>query len=118
VTARHCILPLERVEEVMTHDGQNPGAQAGPLSEEVAKAQSSLAGGLHQIHSFFRIASELVGVATENRELSYQISIEESFLLYFLVGQWRRSRGSDPTLKLQSEVDKAGPGPLAVIARQ
>jgi hypothetical protein len=58
----------------MTHDGQYPGAQAGPLSEEVAKAQSSLAGGLHQIHSFFRIASELVGVATENRELSYQIT--------------------------------------------
>ena len=81
----------------MTHDGRNPGAQAGPLSEEVAKAQSSLAGVLHQIHSFFRIARELVGVATENRELSYQISIEASFWLYLLVSQWRRSKGSDST---------------------
>ena len=77
----------------MTHDGQNPSAQTGPLSEEVAKAQSSLAGVLHQIHSFFGIASELVGVAMENRELSYQISIEASLWLYFLVSQWRRSKG-------------------------
>jgi hypothetical protein len=97
VTAHHCVLPLERIEEVVTHDGQNPGAQAGPLLEEVAKAQSSLAGVLHQIHGLLPIASELMGVATENRELSYQISIEASFWLYFLVSQWRWSTGSDST---------------------
>jgi hypothetical protein len=84
----------------------------------MAKAQSSLAGILHQIHGLLPIASEFMGVVAENRELSYQISIEWSFLLYFLVSQWRRSRGSNPTLQLQSEVDKARPAPLAVIERQ
>jgi hypothetical protein len=81
----------------MTHDGQNPSAQTGLLSEEVAKAQSSLAGILHQIHGLLPIASELMGVAAENRELGYQVSIEGIFLLYFLVSQWRRSKGSDST---------------------
>jgi hypothetical protein len=38
---------LSHVEEVMAHDGQNPSPQVGPLSEEVAKAQRSLAGILH-----------------------------------------------------------------------
>ena len=60
----------------MTHDGQNPSAQTGPLAEEVARAQSSLAGILHQIHGLLPIASELMGVATENRELSQQIGIK------------------------------------------
>ena len=60
----------------MTHDGQNPSAQTGPLTEEVARAQSSLAGVLHQIYGLLPIASELMGVATENRELSYQIGIK------------------------------------------
>jgi hypothetical protein len=62
----------------MTHDGQNPSAQTGSLAEEVARAQSSLAGILHQIqiHGLLPIASELMGVATTNRELSYQIGIK------------------------------------------
>jgi hypothetical protein len=102
----------------MTHDGQNPSAQTGSLSEEVAKAKGSLAGILHQIHGLLPIASELLGVATEKRVLSYQISIEGRFLLYFLMSQWRRSKGSDSTSRLQSEVDKAGLGPLAIIESQ
>jgi hypothetical protein len=64
-----------------------------PLSQEVAKAQRSLAGVLHQIYGLLLIASELMGVATENRQLSYQISVEANFWLYFLVSQWRRSKG-------------------------
>ena len=59
-----------------------------------------------------------MGVVAENRELSYQISIEGSFLLYFLMSQWRRSKASDSMSRLQSEVDKAGPRPLAVIESQ
>ena len=82
----------------MTHDGQNPNAHPGPLSEEMAKAQSSLAGILHEIHGLPPIASELIGVATENRDLSYQISIKGSFLLYFLVKSVAPEQGLDPTL--------------------
>jgi hypothetical protein len=79
----------------MSHDSQNPSAQTGPLSEEMAKAQSSFACILHQIHGLLPITSELMGVATQNRELRHQISIEGSFLLYFWVRQWRLSKGSD-----------------------
>ena len=60
----------------MTHDGQNPSAQTSLFAEEVAKAQSSLAGILYQIHGLLPIASEPMSVATENRELSYQIGIK------------------------------------------
>ena len=53
----------------MAHDGQNPGAHTGPLSEEAQEAQSFLAGVLHQVHRLLPIVSELVGLATESGEL-------------------------------------------------
>jgi len=86
----------------MTHDGQNPSAQTGLLAEEVAKAQSSLAGILYQIHGLLPIASELMGVATENRELSHQIAVKgRASLRFWPSDRCRRERpASKPKFQL------------------
>jgi hypothetical protein len=68
----------------MAHDGQNPSPQVGPLSEEVAKAQRSLAGVLHKVESPLPIVSELVGVTTKNRELGHPIGLKVLSMLQFL----------------------------------
>jgi hypothetical protein len=64
------------VKEVMAHDGQNPGAHIGPLSEEAPEAQGFLAGILNQVHRLLPIVSELVGVATERGELGDKIGFK------------------------------------------
>ena len=86
----------------MTHDGQNPSTQICPLAEEVAKAQSSLAGVLHQIHGLLPIASQLVRVATENRELSDQSGIKSRSSLHLLSCSRRWLKGPVSKPRMQS----------------
>ena len=71
----------------MTHDGQNPSAKISPLAEEMAKAQSSLAGVLRQIHGLFPITSEPVGVADGEPGAELPNRHQRSFLAASLVVQ-------------------------------
>jgi hypothetical protein len=84
----------------MPHDGQKPSTQAGPLSEEVAKAQRSLAGVLYQVESPLPIVSELASVTTKNRELGHQIGLKGRS---WLPCNRRRLKGSASKSRLQSE---------------
>jgi hypothetical protein len=68
----------------MAHDGQHPSTQTGPFSEEVAKAQRSLAGVLHQVESPLPIVSELAGVTTKNRKQGHQIGLKGHSSLHCL----------------------------------
>jgi hypothetical protein len=67
--------------------------KARPLSEQVAKAQRSLAGILHQVESPLPIVSEPVGKTTENRKLGHQVGLEGCSSRHFLPYDRRRLKG-------------------------
>jgi len=78
----------------MAHDGQHPSTQTGPFSEEVAKAQRSLAGVLHQVESPLPIVSELAGVTTKNRKQGPPNRPQTSFPAAFLAVQSPPAEGA------------------------
>ncbi len=85
----------------MAHDGHKPSAQVGPLSEEVTKAQRSLAGVLHQVEGVLAIVRELAGVTPKNRELGHQIGLKDRSPPRFLPCHRRRLKRPASKSRLQ-----------------
>ena len=85
----------------MAHDSQSPSPQVGPFVEQVAKAQRSLAGILHQVESPLPIVSELVGVTTKNRELGHQIGLKGRSPPHFLPCNRRWLKGPPSKSRLK-----------------
>src|SRR5271170_6356724 len=95
----------------MMHDGQNPSAQAGLFSEEVAKAQSSLAGILHQIHGLLPIASEPMGVVCGEPGAELPNQHRREFLAVFLGESVAPEQRVGSDVVIENESRQSWPGP-------